>query len=95
MLLANISVAREITRAFPQFAMLRRHPPPTPGAFAGLQKNLQQHGMVLDDSNSLKLTASLDRCVKPEEPYFNKLARILCTRCMQQAYCSKYTLSTL
>ena len=90
MLLANISVAREITRAFPQFAMLRRHPPPTPGAFAGLQKNLQQHGMVLDDSNSLKLTASLDRCVKPEEPYFNKLARILCTRCMQQARCSQY-----
>ena len=47
MLLANISVAREITRAFPQFAMLRRHPPPTPGAFAGLQKDLQQPGMLL------------------------------------------------
>ena len=45
---------------------------------------------MLDDSNSLKLTASLDRCVKPEEPYFNKLARILCTRCMQQARCYKY-----
>ena len=34
-----------------------------------------QHGFELDDSNSLKLTASLDRCVKPEEPYFNKLAQ--------------------
>ena len=85
MLLANISVAREITRAFPQFAMLRRHPPPTPGAFAGLQRNLKQHGFELDDASSLALTASLDTCVKPDDPYFNKLARILCTRCMQQA----------
>ena len=90
MLLANISVAREITRAFPQFAMLRRHPAPTPGAFSGLQKQLAQHGLELDDSSSLALTASLDRCVKPGDAYFNKLARILCTRCMQQAryFCS-------
>ena len=90
MLLANISVAREITRAFPQFAMLRRHPPPTPGAFVGLQRQLSQHGLELDDSSSLALTASLDRCVKPGDAYFNKLARILCTRCMQQAryFCS-------
>ena len=36
MLLANIAVAQETTRAFPQYAMLRRHPSPQPGAFDGL-----------------------------------------------------------
>ncbi len=48
MLLANISVAKESTRAFPQYAMLRRHPPPQPGAFDGLNASLSQHGCSLD-----------------------------------------------
>lgn len=30
MLLANITVARKITDTFPQCALLRRHPTPTP-----------------------------------------------------------------
>lgn len=90
MLLANISVARETTRAFPQFAMLRRHPTPTPGAFDGLNRSLAQHGHELDASSSLALTRSLDACNKPSDPYFNKLVRILATRSMQQAryFCS-------
>ena len=90
MLLANISVATETTRAFPQAAMLRRHPPPTPGAFDALNASLGQHGCSLDASSSLELTASLDACVKKDDPYFNKLMRILATRSMQQAryFCS-------
>jgi len=46
--------------------------------------------MVLDASSSLALGASLDRCTKPADPYFNKLTRILATRSMQQAryFCS-------
>ena len=85
MLLANITVARETTRAFPKFACLRRHPAPTPGSFDGLARSLAQHGHTLDASSSLALTASLDSCVDGSDPYFNKLARILATRCMQQA----------
>jgi len=90
MLLANISVAAEITRAFPLCAMLRRHPPPLPGAFDTLQRSLSHHGFSLDTSSSLALSASLDACVKPEDPYFNELTRILTTRSMQQAryFCS-------
>jgi exosome complex exonuclease DIS3/RRP44 len=90
MLLANISVAKETTRAFPQYAMLRRHPSPTAGAFDGLNASLAQHGFELDVSSSLALTKSLDACDKPGEPYFNKLVRILATRSMQQAryFCS-------
>jgi len=90
MLLANISVARETTRAFPQYAMLRRHPQPTPGAFDGLNASLKQHGCQLDATSSLDLGRSLDGCSKPTDPYFNKLVRILATRSMQQAryFCS-------
>ena len=90
MLLANISVAKETTRAFPQFSMLRRHPQPQPGAFDGLNASLKQHGLEVDATSSLNLCASLDRCAKPDDPYFNKLVRILATRSMQQAryFCS-------
>ncbi|KAL1520405.1 hypothetical protein AB1Y20_021991 [Prymnesium parvum] len=90
MLLANISVAKEITRAFPQCALLRRHPSPAPGAFDALNGYLGQHGFQLDVSSSLALAQSLDECIKPEDPYFNRLVRILTTRSMQQAryFCS-------
>lgn len=90
MLLANVSVAAETQRAFPQAAMLRRHPQPQPGAFDGLNSSLKQHGFELDVSSSLALGKSLDACDKPGEPYFNKLVRILATRSMQQAryFCS-------
>lgn len=106
MLLANISVAAEITRAFPQVcapsprrdrrdrharvrrsqcAMLRRHPSPSPGAFDSLQRPLGLLGLELDTSSSLALGKSLDACVRPDDKYFNQLARILATRSMQQA----------
>jgi exosome complex exonuclease DIS3/RRP44 len=85
MLLANCSVAAAVTRAFPQCAMLRRHPPPTPGSFDALNRSLAEHGFTLDDSNSHTLGKSLDACTKPADPYFNQLARIMATRSMNQA----------
>jgi exosome complex exonuclease DIS3/RRP44 len=36
MLLANVSVADHLLRAYPQFALLRRHPEPSDGAFDAL-----------------------------------------------------------
>mmetsp|Transcript_12716 Transcript_12716/g.42240 ORF Transcript_12716/g.42240 Transcript_12716/m.42240 type:complete len:766 (-) Transcript_12716:933-3230(-) len=85
MLLANCSVAAATTAAFPKCAMLRRHPPPLPGAFESLKRSLGQHGFELDDASSLALGRSLDACAKPDDPYFNQLTRILATRAMQQA----------
>ena len=41
-----------------QAAMLRRHPPPTPGAFDGLNRSLEAHGCALDASSSLALTST-------------------------------------
>ena len=94
MLLANITVARQIAQAFPQHAILRRHPPPPPGAFDGLNHALSVHGFELDASSSFALSDSLDACTKPADPYFNKLVRILATRSMQQArYFSSGTLT--
>ena len=86
MLLANVTVARAITSAFPQCAMLRRHPPPTPGAFDELARSLALQGFDdFDASSSLALTASLDAAVKPDEPYFNELTRYMAVRAMPAA----------
>jgi len=85
MLLANVAVATRIAQAYPQAAVLRRHPAPTPGAFDGLNASLAHHGHALDATSSLALGKSLDACTKSDEPYFNKLVRILTTRSMQQA----------
>ena len=38
MLLANISVAKKIFQHFPEFAVLRRHPPPPPANYDILVK---------------------------------------------------------
>ena len=38
MLLANISVAKKILSHYPEYAVLRRHPPPPPSNFDPLVK---------------------------------------------------------
>jgi 15-cis-phytoene desaturase len=100
MLLANTAVAREIHRHFPQFAILRRHPPPRAGAFDTLQRALAQlsPAVGLNVGSSRELADSLDAAVgfrlpggaggasgEPFDPYLNKLVRIMATRSMQQA----------
>ncbi|KAG9075869.1 exosome catalytic subunit dis3, partial [Ceratobasidium sp. UAMH 11750] len=86
MLLANVSVARQIQEAFPATAVLRRHMPPPHSNFEKLQDLLMKlKGMALDVSSSGALAASLDKCVDPSEPAFNTLVRIMATRCMLSA----------
>ncbi|KAF9134069.1 exosome catalytic subunit dis3 [Linnemannia schmuckeri] len=90
MLLANISVARKIYEKFPDSAMLRCHPQPPSANFEKLEKAVARFGINIDHSTSKTLSDSLDNAVLPEEPYFNKLLRIMTTRCMMQAlyFCS-------
>ncbi|KAG0246451.1 mitotic control protein dis3 [Mortierella sp. GBAus27b] len=90
MLLANISVARKIHEKFPDSAMLRCHPTPPATNFEKLEKAVSRLGITIDHSSSKALSDSLDKAVIPEDPYFNKLLRILTTRCMMQAvyFCS-------
>lgn len=86
MLLANISVATQLYQHFPETAVLRRHPSPPAENFAALNKALQARGLEpLKVDSSRALADSLDHVSIPEDSYFNRLVRIMTTRCMYQA----------
>ncbi|KIW06573.1 uncharacterized protein PV09_02292 [Verruconis gallopava] len=86
MLLANVSVAARIYRAFPQTALLRRHAAPPKTNFEELANQLKvKKGIELRCETSRALADSLDQCVDPSEPFFNTMIRILATRCMMSA----------
>ncbi|CAL5368992.1 unnamed protein product [Camellia sinensis] len=89
MLAANISVAAKILEHFPPCSLLRRHPSPTKEMLEPLLRTAAAVGLHLDVSTSKALADSLD-CAVGDDPYFNKLIRILATRCMTQAvyFCS-------
>ncbi|XP_066998770.1 exosome complex exonuclease RRP44 [Anabrus simplex] len=85
MLLANISVATKILEDFPECAMLRRHPEPPANNFDPLVKAGRKLGFEINTESGKELALSLDRAVRPDNPYFNTMLRILATRCMMQA----------
>lgn len=85
MLLANVSVAKKVLDHFSQFSILRRHPTPKADNFVPLQRAAKTVGFQVQAGSSKELADSLDRCVLPDNPFFNKLIRILATRCMSQA----------
>ncbi|KAL7747161.1 exosome catalytic subunit dis3 [Sorochytrium milnesiophthora] len=91
MLLANVTVAEKIFEKFPNTSMLRCHPTPPPENFVELNNAIKPVlGFELDTTSSLALSDSLDKAVLDSDPYFNKLLRIMTTRCMMQAayFCS-------
>ncbi|KAG6950818.1 hypothetical protein JG688_00013991 [Phytophthora aleatoria] len=96
MLLANITVAKKIVRHFPTFSMLRRHPAPSKRQFDLLCSQAKAVGVELHVDTSKQLQDSLDAADKEaaggkrkpgtkSNPYFNKLLRIMTTRCMMPA----------
>ncbi|EFJ53011.1 hypothetical protein VOLCADRAFT_55673 [Volvox carteri f. nagariensis] len=85
MLLANVAVAEKILRHFPSCSLLRRHQTPPPRQFEPILKAAAAAGFSIDISSSSALAASLDGAVREDDPYFNKLVRIMTTRCMTQA----------
>lgn len=90
MLFANVTVARRIVDAYPLYACLRRHPPPSRRAFDELMAAADTVGVSIDVSSSKALADSLDKAEVAGNPHFNKLLRIMTTRCMMQAtyFCS-------
>ena len=96
MLLANIAVAAQITKFFPAFALLRRHPPPNQSKFDALIASMKRFNVQLDTSSSKRLSESLEENTKStstSDPFFNTLLRIMVTRCMNTArYFSSGTL---
>ncbi|XP_069698692.1 exosome complex exonuclease RRP44 [Periplaneta americana] len=85
MLLANVSVAKKILEDFPECAMLRRHPTPPISNFEPLIKAGRKLGFEINIESGKALAKSLDEAVRPDNPYFNTMLRILATRCMMQA----------
>ena len=63
MLLANISVARQIYSRFSDTALLRRHPKPSIDNFKPLQAALNRFNIKLDVTSSKTLAESLDKAV--------------------------------
>ena len=85
MLLANCTVAERCLSSFPACSLLRRHPTPPPRQFEPLLRAATAVGITIDPSTSKTLAASLDEATRADDPYFNKLIRIMATRCMTQA----------
>jgi len=91
MLLANVTVSKKILRHYPTLSVLRRHPAPSRAAFDSLIKKAKNcKGVDINIDDSKKLADSLDNAMVDSDPYFNKLLRILSTRCMSPAqyFCS-------
>lgn len=61
MLLANTTAAEIITRAFPDSALLRRHPEPNMRKLRELEAFCQKHGFELDSTSSGRLYHSLEK----------------------------------
>ncbi len=55
-----------------------------PSRFEPILKAAAAAGFTLDVSSSSALAAALDGAVRADDPYFNKLVRIMTTRCMTQ-----------
>ncbi|KAI3464487.1 hypothetical protein Pfo_021150 [Paulownia fortunei] len=60
MLLANMTAAEVITRAYPSCALLRRHPEPNPRKLREFETFCNKHGLKLDISSSAQLYHSLE-----------------------------------
>lgn len=90
MLFANVTVGKKILRHYPTLSVLRRHPAPNRTMFDSLISKAKCKGFSINIEDSKHLADSLDAAVLEEDPYFNKLLRILSTRCMSPAqyFCS-------
>ncbi|CAL8326820.1 unnamed protein product [Arctogadus glacialis] len=87
MLLANMAVAHQIYRSFPQEAMLRRHPPPQTKMVDELQEFCDQMGVAVDLSSAGALHASLHRSLGDDQ-YAGARKEVLtkmCSKPMQMA----------
>ncbi len=90
MLLANITVSKKVLKHFPTLAVLRRHAPPSREQFQPLLDSANAVNVTININTSKTLADTLELAVRPNDPYFNKLLRILSTRCMMPAqyFCS-------
>lgn len=89
MLLANISVAKQIYNSYPQLAMLRCHPPPDSKLLRDLNSFCSNFGIKIDSSTSLSLQKSLTPMKKNSDTIYKVVSQFL-LRAMNPAsyFCS-------
>ncbi|CAJ1331108.1 unnamed protein product [Effrenium voratum] len=86
MLLANRKTAEQISKNFPKLSVLRRHPPPKPEYMQQLVELLEASNIKgFNCETNKNLQQSLEKVENPRDPFFNRLVRILATRCMDEA----------
>ncbi|XP_071794054.1 DIS3-like exonuclease 1 [Asterias amurensis] len=85
MIFANHWVAKKISEMFPSFALLRHHPLPRQDQFQDLVDSAKARGFTIDTSSNKTLAESLDKCVDPKDPVYNKILRSLATKAMSNA----------
>lgn len=90
MLLANVAVANKLLQAFPEQALLRRHPKPSKANFDDLIESAKVKGFEIKPDDGKSLSDSLDRAKLSNDYYFNLMLRMIATRCMTPAayFCS-------
>ncbi|XP_011382020.1 DIS3-like exonuclease 2 isoform X1 [Pteropus vampyrus] len=92
MLLANMAVAHKIYRAFPERALLRRHPPPQTKMLSDLEEFCDQMGLPMDFSSAGALNKSLTKLFGNDKYSLarKEVLTNMCSRPMQMAqyFCS-------
>ncbi|XP_015440841.1 DIS3-like exonuclease 2 [Pteropus alecto] len=92
MLLANMAVAHKIFRAFPERALLRRHPPPQTKMLSDLEEFCDQMGLPMDFSSAGALNKSLTKLFGNDKYSLarKEVLTNMCSRPMQMAqyFCS-------
>lgn len=86
MIFANHWVAKKIVEAFPTKALLRHHPPPSQERFSHLKECAARKGFTMDTRSNKALALSLDSCVDPLDPDFNRILRYLAIQAMVPAH---------
>ncbi|ETO08065.1 hypothetical protein RFI_29325 [Reticulomyxa filosa] len=84
MLLANITVAKQIVSKYPSFAMLRRHPYPSPNMMEPLAKCASVKGFRWEMESPKQLNQWLNDFAKKNQ-HLDILIRSLAIRCLTQA----------
>ncbi|KAG0301184.1 hypothetical protein BGZ98_008554 [Dissophora globulifera] len=82
MLLANMSVAKQICEFFPEQTLLRRHEEPLERRMADFIEHMNRIGLELDASSAGALQTSLDAIQDPE---VRKVVRLLAIKPMHRA----------
>ncbi|CAI8585464.1 unnamed protein product [Vicia faba] len=94
MLLANTTAAEVICRAYPEVALLRRHPEPNMRKLREFTAFCQKHGLNLDTSSSGHIHQSLEQLKEKlkDDPVLNDILISYATKPMQLAsyFCSSY-----